>query len=114
MELFAGLMLDRIRIVLQMIDVLVQAIVFFLKLLQLQLKGFRFFPFVGEYGQTIVAKDDAVGHHERQGGGSEGGRATAPQVDAVLRGSGQFGEFAGKLRLLWGDSQVRASRMICG
>ena len=113
MEFLASFVLDRIRIGLQVVDMLAQAVIFLLQLLHLLLEDFGFFPLVGEGGEAVVAKDDAVRHHEREGSRCHGCRATAPQVDAIFRCTGKFRQFAGKLRFLRGDSQVRASRRVC-
>ena len=110
MQFFSGLMLDRIGIALQVGDVLVQAVVFLLKLLHLLLEDFCFFTLMGEGGETVMAKDDAVGHNEREGGGGDGGSTAAPQVDAVLGSPGELGQFDGELRFRRRGSQFRASR----
>jgi hypothetical protein len=108
-QLFASFVLDRVRIALQVVDVLVQAVIFLLQLLHLDLEHFCFFALVSEGRKTVVAEDDAVGHHERQKGRREGSPAAAPQVDAVLRGSGELWQFDGELGFGWRGSQLRAS-----
>ena len=109
MQLFTRLVLDGVGIALQVVDVLVQALVFFLQLLHLLLKHLRLFPLVGERGEAVMAEDDTVRHDESEGSGRDGRSTPAPQVNAVFCGSGELGELGGELRFLWGDSQLWAS-----
>ncbi len=95
MQLFSSFVLDRIGITLQMIDVFMQTIVFLLELLHLLLQHLCFFPLVRECSQPVMTEDHAVRHDERQECGREGGRATAPEIDAVLSSSGDLGQFDG-------------------
>ena len=114
MQLFASFVLDSVRVGLQVVDVLAQAIVFLLQLLHLLLEHLSFFPLVRKGRQSVMPEHHAVRHTDGKGTRREGGGAATPQIDAVFRGSGQFGQFVGQLRFLRGDSQVRASSMICG
>ncbi len=109
MQFFTGLVLDRVGIALQVADVLVEAIVLFLKLLHLLLENLCFFALVGESSEPVMSEDDAIGHNERQAGGRDGGRAATPQIDAVLRGPGEFGQFGREFRFGWCGSQFQAS-----
>ena len=98
MQFLASLVLDRVGITLQVGDVLVQAVVLLLKLLHLPLEHLCFFTLVCEGSETVMAEDDAIGHHERQGGGRDRGSTAAPQIDAVLRSPRELGQFDGELR----------------
>jgi hypothetical protein len=108
-QFFTSLMLDRVGITLQVVDVLVQAVVFLLKLLHLLLEHLCFFALVCEGSETVMAEDDAIGHDERQDGRREGSGAATPQIDAVLRSPGELGQFDSELRFGWRGSQLRAS-----
>ena len=88
-QLFTGLMFNRVGIALQMIDVFVQALVLLLQLLRLELQHLRFSALVGERGQTVMAEDDAVGHHQRQRARRQGRGAATPKIGAVLCGLGE-------------------------
>jgi len=109
-KFFTSLVLDCVGITLQVIDVLVQAIIFLLKLLHLFLEQLCFLALVGEGRETVMAKDDAIGHYERQNGRREGSSTTTPQIDAVLRSPGEFGQFDSEFRFGWCDSQFQASK----
>jgi len=109
MQFFASLVLDRVWITLKMVDVLVQPVIFFLKLLHLHLEQVCLFALVCEGSETVMSEDDAIGHHERQDGSREGGSTATPQIDAVLRSPGELGQFGGELRLGWRASQVQVS-----
>ncbi len=100
MEFFASFVLDRVGVVLQVIDVLVQAIIFLLELLHLLLEQLSFFALVGEGGEAVMSKDDAVGHDQGEDGGGEGGGAAPPKIHAVFCGAGERGELAGELRFV--------------
>lgn len=101
MELLACFVLDGVRVVLQMIDVLVKALVLLLKLLHLLLECFGLFALVGEGGEAVMAEDDAVGHNQGERSGGDGGGAATPQIDAILGGAGDFRKPGGEFRLLW-------------
>ena len=109
MQFLASLMLDRVGIALQVIDVLVEAVVFLLKLLHLLLEELCFFALVGEGRETVMAEDDAIGHDKGKCGGRDGGAAATPQVETVLRSLGELGQFDGEFRFGWCDSQFQAS-----
>ena len=98
MQFLTGLVLDRVGITLQVGDVLMQAVVFLLKLLHLALEHLCFFTLVCEGSETVMAKDDTIGHNQRQGGGRDSGSTAAPQIDAVLGRPCELGEFDGELR----------------
>ncbi len=98
MQILTSLVLDRIGIALEVVDVLVEAIVFLLKVLHLLLKHLCFFALVGEGGETVMAEDDTIGHDEREGGGRDGSSTTTPQIDAVLGRPRELGQLNGELR----------------
>ena len=109
MQFFTSLVLDRIGISLEVVDVLVETVVFFLKLLHLLLEQLCFFALVREGSETVMAEDDAIGHNECQDGRREGGSTATPQINAVLRSPGELGQFDSELRFGWRGSQLRAS-----
>jgi len=109
MQFFTSLVLNRIGVTLQVIDVFMQAVVFLLKLLHLLLEQLCFFALVCEGSETVVSEDDAIGHNKRQDGSRKGSGAATPKIDAVLRSSGKLGQFDSELRFGWRGSQLRAS-----
>jgi hypothetical protein len=109
MQFFTSLVLDRVGITLKVVDVLVEAVVFLLKLLHLLLEHLCLFALVGKGSKTVMAEDDSIGHNERQNGSREGSNAATPQIDAVLRSSGELGQFDSEFRFGWRGSQLRAS-----
>jgi hypothetical protein len=108
-KFFTSLVLDCVGITLQVIDVLVQAIIFLLKLLHLFLEQLCFLALVGEGRETVMAKDDAIGHDEGKGGCREGRATATPQIETVLRSLGELGQFDGEFRFGWCGSQFQAS-----
>ena len=109
MQFFTSLVLDRIGISLEVVDVLVETVVFFLKLLHLLLEQLCFFALVREGSETVMAKDDAIGHDEGKGGCREGRATATPQIETVLRSLGELGQFDGEFRFGWCGSQFQAS-----
>ena len=65
MQFFTSLVLDRVWITLEVVDVLVEAVVFLLKLLHLLLEHLCLLALVCEGSETVMAEDDAVRHNER-------------------------------------------------
>ena len=98
MEFFASLVLDRIGIALQVADVLVEAIVFLLKLQHLLLEDFCFFAFVRKGSEAVVTEDNAVRHDEGKCAGRDGSSTTTPQIDAALGSPRELGQLYGELR----------------
>jgi hypothetical protein len=66
MEFFTRLMLYRGGIVLQLVNVVAEVTVLLLQLLRLDLQLASFLTFVGESGESVMTKDDAIPHHDRQ------------------------------------------------
>ena len=76
-QLFARLMLDRSRIVLQLIDMLLQAAVLCLELLHLDLKLARFLALIEEGRDPVVSEDHAVAHQDGKTASAKGGQLAA-------------------------------------
>ncbi len=93
----------------QVVDVLMQAIVFLLKLPHLLLKQLCFFALMSKRRETVMTEDDAIGHYEGQGGRCDGSATATPQVETVLRSLGKLGQFDGEFRFGWCGSQFQAS-----
>jgi len=62
MELFAGLMFDRIWITLEPIDMALQELIFALKALQLVVESLGILPLLLVGRETILTEDDVVSH----------------------------------------------------
>jgi hypothetical protein len=76
-QLLASLVLDRVGIALQPVNVPLQGFVFSLQVMQLTVKALCVLPFLLVHGQAILTKDDVVPHSQRkQGSGS--GRDLSP------------------------------------
>jgi len=82
-EFFAGLVLDGTGVVLQALDMTAQAIIFNLELLHLLLQCALFLLFVHEHRDAVVAKKDAVSHHQRQCADTRG-RGFAPPSEGTV------------------------------
>jgi hypothetical protein len=74
MQLFACLMFNGGRVVLQLIDVILEAAVLRLKLLHLDLQLARFLTLIKEGGHSVVTEDHAVAHQDGQDTGTKGGQ----------------------------------------
>lgn len=79
MKLFARLMFNRAWIVLQPVDMPLQAAIFTLQLLHLQEQAARISPLGGKSGEAVVTEDHAIGHEQRQNGSNQRGSATTPK-----------------------------------
>jgi hypothetical protein len=74
MQLFACLMFNGGRVVLQLIDVILEAAVLRLELLHLDLQLARFLTLIKEGCHTVVTEDHAVAHQDGQESGTKGGQ----------------------------------------
>ena len=66
MQFFAGLVLNRIRIALQPLDMPLQQIVLSLQTMQLVVQGLRVLPLLLIHRKPILAKDYVVPHRQRE------------------------------------------------
>ena len=66
MQLFAGLVFNRVRIVLQPIDMSLQQIVLPLQTMQLAIKGLRILPLLLVHRKPVLAKDYVVPHRQSE------------------------------------------------
>lgn len=86
MELFAGFVLDGVGVVLETLDVAVEAVVLFFEAHPLLLKLTGFGSFVREGGEAVVAEDDAITDNHGHGRNSDGRDTATPAEEALARG----------------------------
>ena len=83
MEFFAGLVLNGVGIVFEALNVLAEAGVFVLKLLDLVLELLLLRTLAVPAGETMAAVDDAPGEGEGEGNGKDGTRRTPALLKPV-------------------------------
>ena len=71
-QLFARLVFDGRRIVLELVNMLAQATVLLLQPLHLDLQLTRLFPLVGKRRKSVVAEDHAISHYHGQHARTQG------------------------------------------
>jgi len=66
MQLLAGLMFNRVRVVLQPVDMPLQQVILPLQTMQLAIQGLRILPLLLIYRKPILPEDDVVPHPQRE------------------------------------------------
>ena len=91
MQLFAGLMLNRVGIALQPIHVALEPVILKLQILHLPIELLRLLPLLLIYGQSIRPEDDVIRNSECKRRGTHGRSLSSPNRKR-LQGRAERGE----------------------
>ena len=93
-QTLAGFMLDGVRIILQVIDVILHPGVFILQLLDLLLQRFVFYALLLVCGDAVLPEYDVIAEEDRQ---KDGGRCSKATAHAISKAGG-----SDQVRVLYG------------